>query len=259
LLANRPGQTLIGAITLAAAILLAFFWWTYRNSQIDRLEEAAGGLHGTDPAMDAIRALREYRGSRVTDVLRRIATGRGPVPFVTTEMRVEAIVGLSERAQPRNAEEIARLLQPFESDRIRLASARAVEAIGCEPRCLVHVLAYLERIHEGSLNIEDKIVQIGEGAAEIKELHLRQQKEIYAILYRVVEHSEDAHRILIEIYGLRSNAPSRFALDLLQRVRLPTVCRDLTELDLGSKALPSETFIFPRDEVSAAIAFQECR
>jgi hypothetical protein len=246
-------MALVLAVVSGLCVLL---WLGFRDRRIGQLEEVARGINGTDPAIDAVRALGDYGESRAVDILLRLATSRYSSGSSNSEVRVEAIAALAKREDPAIPGEVARLLQPFQPYNVRFAAAQALEKLRCEKVCTEYVLAYLERVHHGELNEESRVLD-DVARAELESTYTRLQQDLYDILYGILARSDSTLGVLREIYGLRSGVPAEFAVTLLSKAHIPGVCQDLQDVVLMLDVHPER--VREKDNLSAAIKLQGCR
>lgn len=252
-------KTLIVVGVLAAIGVAGYS--SYRNGQMDRLYAEAAGYRqvyrGTVESTDAVRKLATYRGRRATSMLVEIALGHGPL--VLGDTQTEAINALGKRNDPDVALALANLLQPQEGLDTRQAAAAALQGLPCSMECVSSILHYLGRVWHGELNYEDRTVRPSDFQEVTASLH-KDQQALYASLYKVLQREKVAtYTKLVKVYGLGSDAPSAFALDLVGHLGLTEACSLLQQSDRAIEKHPTESYKAPRQELQAALTSLRCK
>jgi len=176
--------------------------------------------------------------------------------------RVAAIEALADRHDSRVAPVLARLLQPHVEQPVRKAVADALEKLHCVGDCTASVLHYLERTSQGETNIEDRGMPHVDGQEgfwdRVQAMLARDQQSVYESLYTVLQQQGAATTyVLVNVYGLGTEAPSRFALQILSRTRLPEACPALMYSQETLEKLQDRDR--EREDVSAAIRAIGCK
>jgi hypothetical protein len=246
---------------LVSVALIAFLYSTHRNGEMDRLYAEAAGYapftRGSAQSVDAVKKLATYRGQRPTEILLRIATGQGP--GIWTDTQVEAIKALQSRRNSRTGDALGSLLQPYQGLEIRRAASGALKTVPCKGECIRSTLHYLERVQRGEPNFEDKLV-LPPGSERLVARSKSGQQSVYDNLYEVLSREKaDTLSILRSVYGLGSNDPSLFALDLVARLRLREACPLLKQSEKSIRSFPPERLNAPRQELQAAISSLMCQ
>lgn len=247
---------------MVAIVIIACSFYVYRERRIDHLYAEAAGIppffRGTMQAQAAVRDLGTYGGQRTTAMLLNIALGRTPFRWPETER--EAINALADRKEPRLSEAVAILLQPQQTLPIRQAAAAALEKLPCGADCVRSILHYLERISQGEPNYEDRSTfppGLDEG---VKADDKKEQEELYQRLYAVLRHESQPTLVtLAQVYGLGTDAPSKFALSLLSQMRFRDACPALLQSEQLLKQSSAELFTAPRAELEATLDVVKCR
>jgi HEAT repeat protein len=251
-------KALIAFCVLAGIVTIGYF--NYRNNAMERLYAEAAGypqfFQGTTQSVDAVRQLATYRGRRATQMLLALARGHGPLVWGDTQ--VAAIKALEKRHDPQVPLALADLLQPHEGLATRQAAAVALQSLPCEAECLRSILHYLERVWRGEPNYEDRIER-PPAFQDVTSSLRKDQQALYADLYGILRRERtQTLMILIKIYGLGSQAPSPFALDLISRLELRVACPPLLQSNRSIQKLSPEFYRAPRQELQAAIASLKC-
>ena len=140
--------------------------------------------------------------------------------------RVIAIESMHTRGGAEEAAALATLLQPHQSLDLRRVVAQTIERMPCFKECVTTILHYLERIFLGQPNEDLRECLLQDIWKRFpRPSYEREQQEIYQLL----ESSLSRHRgvslgVLIEVYGLGSELPAPFALDLAARIHLVEAC-----------------------------------
>jgi hypothetical protein len=248
---------LLGA---TAAITIAGYVF-YRNQAMNRLFAEASGypsfLRSSNESTHAVSKLAAYRGQRATEMLVEIALGHGPLVF--GEAQEEAIKALSKRGDPEVANALVKLLQPHEGLDTRKAVAGALQDLPCKGECIRSLLHYLERVWRGEPNYEDRAVR-PRGYEDIIKSLRDDQRMLYANLYAVLRREKlETLTNLAQVYGLGSDSPSTFALDLSSRLELHESCLLLLKSARAIQKLPPNFFDAPREELQSAIVSLNCK
>lgn len=233
---------------------------SFRNKAMDRLYAEAAGypqyFRDTEGSKAAIKKLAAYHDRRATTMLLQIALSHGSfIPGIQTE----AIRALGDRENPEISVSLANLLQPHEGLDTRQAVAEALQELPCKGECTRSILHYLERVWRGEPNYEDRTMR-PPGFEDVKTSLQKEQQTLYATLYLVLQRNKvETVTALAQVYGLGSDGPSTFALDLVSRLGLHEACPSLLQSDKIIKERPPESFKEPRQELEAALASLNCR
>ncbi len=250
-----------GLLILALAVTSGLVGYlAYRNMAMERLYQEAAGyppyLQDSRQSLEATRKLAAYHGRRATELLRGIAFGRGSLTWSDTQ--AEAIRALVNRGDAEAAPRLANLLQPHVGLDSRKAAAKALLSLPCKRECVRSVLHYLERISRGEMNFEDRLV-FPPDSPEVPTDLKKQQQALYDSLYLVLrKEKSETLTILTQVYGLGSNAPSTFALDMASRLQIQEACPYLIESERQLKSLSPGFFRAPRQEIHATIISLKC-
>lgn len=249
----------LGGILLAIAAA-AFLYDKYRTGVMARLYAEAVGYppyyRGSVESQAAVKILATYRGRRSTVMLLDIASRQNPL---APEAQEEAIKALRDRKDPDIAVALANLLQPHEGMGIRQAAATALKGLPCKRDCIRSALHYLERVWRGEPNEEDRIV-FPLGTENLRSGQRAAQQVLYGTLYSVLQREKvETLGNLVQIYGVGSEDPSPFALDLLSRIQLHEACPYLLQSDRSIENSPSGLYTAPPKELQAAIASLHCK
>lgn len=172
----------------------------------------------------------------------------------------EAVKQLARRNDPRVAPALARLLQPHEDLNTREGVAAGLLEMPCGADCAASVLHYLERVQRGDPNDEDRIVDPSYVPKDAAARTRKEQQALYATLYAILKRNEWATLTnLGQVYGLGSEDPSLFALDLVSRAQLARACGLLLQSEREIEKMSPESYKAPREELRAAIASLKCR
>lgn len=246
--------------TLLAIATVGFLYDSYRNGVMARLYAEAVGrppyYRGSAESQVAVKSLAAFRGRRSTVMLLDIALRQNAL---APEAQTEAIKALRDRKDPEIAVALANLLQPHEGLGTRQAAATALKDLSCKGDCIGSVLHYLERVWRGEPNEEDRIV-FPPGTENLRSGQHTSQQVLYDTLYSVLQRERiETLTKLVQVYGLGSDSPSPFALDLVSRIQLQEACPYLLESDQNTKNSPSGLYTAPPTELQAAIASLNCK
>ncbi len=190
-------------------------------------------------------------------MLLEIGLGHGPLVWGDTQ--TEAIKALGKRNDPDVALAMANLLQPHEGLATRQAATAALQYLPCNTECVGSILHYLERVWRGEPNYEDRTVRPS-GFQDVTASLQRDQQTLYNSLYKVLQREQVATLTnLVKVYGLGSDAPSPFALELVSHLGLPEACPLLQQSDRAIEKLSPESYKAPRQELQAAIGSLKCK
>jgi hypothetical protein len=241
------------ALLLTLIVLTGLFGFQrYRKIQIDRLYARSAGYASmglgfvTDPdAVDAVADLAAYRGTDVTHLLLNIASGK---ERFGSAVRIIAIHHVRTRGTADEAAALATLLQPHQTLDLRQAVAQAIEGMPCNKGCVASILHYFERVFAGQKNQEDMledflVSRTDPSIGGPRRDYSRSQKHIYDLLEDVLKRERSRTlEVLLETYGLVSEFPSPFALEIVSRTQLDESCPFLI---MARKATGGDAF---RDE-----------
>jgi hypothetical protein len=249
------GMLLTATITLGVISAIA----SYRNRDnraMDKLYREAARQEpvSTAQSLDAVKKLASYGGSRSTELLIRIATESGG--FADEEVKREAISSLVDRRDSSVGIIFANALQPHEDFENRELAAEALQKVPCSLDCIASILHYLERIFAGEVNVEDGLAV----PDDVRRSFQSDEHKLYEILYGVLkQHPTETAESLIRVYGLGSNSPSKFAIDLAVRIHLQEACPALLGTDRSYRQSPELFRNAPRQEVQSAINSLNCK
>lgn len=251
---------LVGATAAVTAGLCGAY--IHRERRMDEIyARATGG--DTVEAQAAVRELSTYQGTRSTHMLLDLAEGKVPLPW--PDVQAEAIRALASRQDPSIPIALANLLQPHVSLRVRGAAAEALGKLPCTAECVGAVLHYLERLWWGEPNSEDgtkppENPRIQEFYRNAKAGLAREQDGVYQALYGVLKRENRLTlENLVQIYGLGTAGPSKFALALVARIRLNEACPAVLRSEESASRVSPELFILPREELEATARSLGCR
>ncbi len=246
----------VGAAVIVAGLLVAGFI-SYRSASMDRLFRQAMGYEpvGSEKATAAVRKLADYKGGRSSELLLEIALIDSPI--VWPQARDEAIKALSRRGDSRVSAALADRLQPHQPIATRAALSRALVEMKCGEPCISSILHYLERLAHGEPNFEDRLEPPN---SEFKKSLESEQSEVIHNLHKVLlkEHSETVRK-LIEIYGLGTENPSTFALDLVSYLDLRDACPILLQTLERLRQSPIPGYNAPLAEIRKATEQLDCK
>jgi hypothetical protein len=257
-LANK--RRLAGATI--ALVTAGYGVYHFREQQMDKLYAEAAGIpsafRGVAEAQAAVKQLGTYRGDRSTVMLLNIAIGR--TPFAWPEIQREAMNTLAARRDPKISPALAGLLQPHVPLPARQAAADALRTIPCTMECVQSILHYLERVWGGESNYEDRTVfpsGLNEG---VKADLAKDQEALYQTLYAVLKRQgESTMAVLYQVYGIGTNAPSKFGIMVLSRMQFPGGCPALMQSKKFLDQSSADSFLAPRGELAAAVRLLNCR
>jgi hypothetical protein len=236
--------------------------YRYREQQMDELYAEASGapsaFHSTVEAQAAVKKLATYRGDRSTVMLLNIALGR--TPFTWPDVQREAMNALASRRDPKTSASLANVLQPRIPLPVRQAAAHALRNIPCTGDCVSSVLHYLERVWQGEPNYEDRTM-FPSGLNETVKADLAKEQEVlYQTLYGVLKReARSTMQVLYQVYGVGTDSPSRFGLELLARMQFREGCPALLQSERLLRQSPAESFLAPREELETTVHALNCQ
>jgi hypothetical protein len=244
---------------IAAALLIIHN--IYRDRTIDRLFREAAGypsyFRNSDQSTEAVRRLSTFRNRRSTEALLQLALGQGE--FVAPETRAEAFSALRGRNEPGVADTLATLLQPHSGLRSRQGAAKALQDIPCPDDCIRSILHYLERISNGEPNEEDRTI-FPPGSESWKADQDKDEQTLYSDLQDILRReSVTTLSNLSNIYGLGSDNPSIFALNLVSHMQFQQSCPLLLQSKQALDRRRAVAYRGPSLEVQTVIATLHCR
>ena len=88
----------------------------------------------------------------------------------------------------------------------------------------------------------------------------KEQVALYQTLYGILRRERQATIVsLAQVYGLGTDAPSKFALSLLSRMQFHDACPALLQSDHLVKQSSAELFTAPREELESTLDAVKCR
>jgi len=213
--------------TILAAFLLTsvFGACQMRNGNPDRDLELALSAEAHPEAIQRIAA-RNSAGA--IPLLIKIAKDRS-LPF--TGNNLEAVRALGAMSTPEASAAIAQMLVPHNSFRTREAVAKSL--VTCPEACVRSVLTYLYRTSHGERNVHEKseFKALNDQLAEQNRLLERRLEEVLR------KNADSTLSLLGNDYGLGSEQPSEFSLEMVERLRLDGACPALIESEKSQERL----------------------
>ena len=167
---------------------------------------------------------------------------------------------MASRHDPSISAALASVLQPHEPLPTREAAANALRELPCMAECITSILHYLERVWQGELNYEDRSTFAPGFDESVKADLAKNQEALYQTLYGVLQReNRTTIEVLIRVYGLATDAPSKFAIDLLSRARLSDACPALLRSEMLLKQSSADSFRGPREELEATLHLLKCK
>ena len=254
------GKTIRIFLTLCMAIaIVAAYYVSNRNKQIERLYSEGAGypplFRGPKESREAVKKLATYPGRRSTNMLLNIALGHN---VLVAEAQIDAMKALRERRDPEVANVLASRLQPFEGLATRQAVTETLQNLPCKDECIHYILHYLERVWRGEKNYEDETI-FPPGSENWKADQQKSQQDLYAGLYSILQREKvETLASLAGIYGLGSDDPSPFSLDLLSHIGLHEACPYLSQSKKLIEERSPDFYKGPRHELQATIESLNC-
>jgi hypothetical protein len=201
---RRLGYLVIGLILLYLA------YTAIRNVRIDALGRAACDKNADPTVVDK---LASYRGGRASERLFLVA---GVAP--SEENQIAAIRALVRRKDDFFVSRLSELLLPSEPLAIRKEIAGALNQTGCSLQCVRNVLYFEERMSNGSRPAED-VTSDPPGKLSSQEIQLQNS------LDEVLKKDKPALLLVLgSVYGMASDFPSPFAIDVAERLDFKEAC-----------------------------------
>lgn len=257
---TRLKQTL--AIISVLVLTIGYGWYRYREQRMDRLyAEASGpgdGSSDSAAAQAAVREIATYRGATSTEMLMNIALGRSG--FAWPDVQREAIKALASRDDSMIAAGLSSALQPHYPLTTRQAATEALRVMRCPAECVNAILHYLERVMGGEPNYEDRTSFPTGLNVGVKSETFMEQQLLYSNLFEILKREKGLTLdSLVRVYGLGTDAPSKFSLALVSRMQFRDACPAATRsAELARQSTP-EYFLSPRDEIQAALDTLKCQ
>ena len=243
------------AISLVVLLAIGFYFRLAQQRTELLYEQAFAPGSTREVSRSAIEKLARD-GPHGRKLLLDAAMGRTATFSFASQPQIEAVRALRSSSDPTVANELASLLQPHNSLDLKMAVAQTLQDLPCSRACIESVLHYLERIWHGDLNTEDEMIpQLGMTFSSKAE-HDKLFKDLYSVLTREGRETLSA---LERIYGLGSENPALFALDLLNHVQIAGACDPLHNSLLGMDRLPKGLFKSPRAQVDSALSAMNCK
>ncbi len=88
----------------------------------------------------------------------------------------------------------------------------------------------------------------------------KDEQKLYEALYGVLKReSRETLNTLIQVYGLGTDAPSKFGLSIVSRMRFREACPFVVQSDEIVKQSSADFFRAPREEIQSTLREVECR
>lgn len=233
----KCGSRLRSALFLGSTALCFGFSAAGQAPTTDQPENPRSeyGRTAADTAIERIRALAANNDPETNRHLLDVAMGR--TFLQETPVQVAAIEALVENNYRSASSELSILLALHQDLRLRLAAADALLELRCDERCMLVLLVHLERIYREEQDIDQVSRARFEAAAARNNVNIGQDPSVarrlrlVEMLHKVVSgNGESALAALVQHYGVQSELPSLFALDLLTRVAVPRSCEVIARL-----------------------------
>ena len=207
--------------------LLALIWYSSgrRRSSLEALYEKAIGAEfvGTSKTNAAVQAIADDKSPEATRVLMALATR--PDSRSLPDVRRKSIEALSSRKSAEVAENLARLLQPFESLEVRTSVAQALQQQPCSVEISSRILYYLERLEAGEWASEDVPTYPESIRHELKdELNKDREREASLLNSDLSRCERETNMALANVHGFGSIIPSKFGLKYVRKMKFSASC-----------------------------------
>ena len=129
----------------------------------------------------------------------------------------------------------------------------------CTTDCIRLVPNYLKRVWRGEPNYEDKIVR-PQAFSDVRAGLQTEHRAVYSDLDLVLQRNKpQTLAAFVQTYGLGSDDPAVFALDVLSRLKLQEACPLILRSMQAVQSLPAESFMRPRQELQNTMASLQCK
>lgn len=223
-------------------VLLYIGYNSIRTARIDALVRAAMD-RTPDPAI--VQKLASYRGDHAADMILLVA---GAAP--TQENRIAAIHALVDRKATSLIPRLSEMLVPQESFAVRMEVAQALYQAPCSTECIKNVLYFQERMSNGARPSEDLMSDPPRGLS-------RPEQQLQSVLDAVLKKNKPAlGLVLAKVYGLTTEFPSSFAIQVIERLEIKEACPALvhTYLSVDDQVKNSPEY----QEVTQAVRILDC-
>jgi len=259
---QKPAAKRALIIFSVVVIVAVYGLYLYRERRLDRLyaevADFPSASHGSKEAQAAVREIGRYKGAKSTQMLLSIAFGQTPFPW--PDVQREAVKALAARDDPSISAVVAHALQPHQPLPTRQTIAEALGTLRCTSECVGAVLHYLERVWQGELNYEDRTSYPKGLNEDVKERLAKDQEALNQALFAVLRREDQLTlSALVQVYGLGTDAPSRFSLALVTRMGFRRACPAILQSEELAKQSSAESFQAPREEIAGASRSLECR
>ena len=228
---------------LVVGLILAYLaYTTIRNVRIDALARAARDKKA-DP--EVVNKLAGYGGTRAAELLFQVAE-----TAPSEENRIAAIRALVRRRDSLFVSRLSELLLPSEPLAIRREISDALNQTGCSLQCVRNVLYFQERMANGARPAED-VTSTPPGKLSPQEIRLQNS------LDEVLKKDKPALLLVLgSVYGMASDFPSPFAIDVAERLDFKEACPLLvhTYLSINDQVRASPEYA----NVVAAVQVLQC-
>lgn len=232
---------------------------TYRDRELEHLYKEIVDPESFQNSVQTrmlVARLAKYGGPRATEMLLSIALSDN---LLTNGARDVAMNALAKTNDPAVARSLANLLQPHQTLGTRQMVTGTLQDLPCDTECTGSILHYLERAWRGEPSYDDRMVDPIDPQKGIADTQ-RAERTLYEDLCRVLRREKVATlTVLVRVYGLGSDDPSLFALDLVSHLEVREACGTLLQSEKALEAWQADLYKAPSKEVQAAIASLKCK
>lgn len=256
---RRTTKNILAAITVIA-LTIFWFWQEQRNQKLSELILEASGKSmlfrvAPDP-VSAVQMLAELDGPDAEEAILLIAGARpDTLPMGVQE---HAIRALGQQDTTEACHVLAQVLQPHFLEGYRAEAAKLLAEKKCDKLTVVYALHYLNQVAKGERELESRFL-IDERPAVSEELIRERHTAVARDLYRMLDRNREATaEVLTELYGVGTESPTVFAIQLLVEAKFKWACNGLFWTQQLVDSNSPDTFMAPRSEIQEAIVSLKC-
>lgn len=256
---KRKTKNILAAITVFA-LTIFWFWQERRDQKLSELILEASGRSAPfqlapDP-VSAVQMLAEFDDADAREAILLMAGARpDTLPIGVQE---HAIRALEKQNTAEACHVLAQVLQPHFLAAYRAEAAKLLAEKKCDKLTVVYVLHYLNQIAKGERELESRFL-LNDRLLVSEDLIQERRAAVTSGLYRMLDRNREVTgEVLAELYGIGSDSPTNFAIQLVREAEFAWACYALSRTQQVVDSNSPDTFIAPRSEIQQAITSLKC-
>ncbi|MCZ2155124.1 MAG: hypothetical protein LC114_14700 [Bryobacterales bacterium] len=251
-------KNVLAAISVIA-LTVFWFWQGQRDRKLTELIAEASGrstLYRVAPdPVSAVQMLAEFDNADAQEAILLMAGARpDTLPMGVQECAIRA---LAKQHTTEACHVLAQVLQSHFLSGYRAEAAKLLAEKKCDKLTVVYTLHYLNQIAKGERELESRFL-VNDRPAIPEELIRERHTAVARDLYRMLDGNREATaEALTELYGIGTDSPTVFAIQLLRKAKFMGMPR--TSGDTATSRLQQSEHIYsPRLEIQKTIDSLKC-